>query len=146
LKYERQFPVLPYLGALLYRAFELHIAPTTIDFIIPVPLHVHKLRQRGFNQALLLGRRLSRQTGISLLPRTLRKTRDTPTQTALTGTERRHNLKGAFSVAGPHSLDDASVLLVDDVFTTGATLNECAGVLTAHGAAHVLALTVARSV
>ncbi|MFH1019622.1 MAG: ComF family protein [Pseudomonadota bacterium] len=113
------------------------------DFIVPVPLHPTRLRERGFNQALLLARAFfpkDRRVTPSLLVRS----RPTEAQTSFNGAARRTNLKNAFSVVTPHRLTDKKILLIDDVFTTGTTVNECARVLKKAGAAEVMVLTLAR--
>ncbi len=114
------------------------------ELIIPVPLHAKRLKARGFNQALVLARFLFPQQRKRIAPRLLIRTRWTEPQTTLSGRERRLNLGGAFVVRHPERICGRHVLLVDDVFTTGTTLNECAKVLKEHGAARVEALTLAR--
>jgi len=115
------------------------------DLIIPVPLHPRKARERGFNQSGVLSEGLSRRTGIELLKRGLIRTSYTKTQTRLNRKERRNNVKGAFRISDRAELSGKSILLVDDVFTTGATVNECAGVLVRAGAEAVDVLTLARA-
>jgi ComF family protein len=117
----------------------------TIDIIMPVPLHYSRLRQRGFNQALLLADPLSRTSDISLCYDNLWRTRSTLPQVDLSGDERIKNVAGAFALHRPQDVSGSSVLLIDDVFTTGATLNECAGVLKKAGASTVTVLTLART-
>jgi ComF family protein len=113
------------------------------DIAVPVPLHPSRRRERGFNQAFDLSRRLG-------LPVThaLRRVRATVSQTALSEAERRHNVNAAFAPSRRwwvrRSVDGKIVVLVDDVSTTGATLNECALVLSALGAREVRAVTAAR--
>ena len=127
------------------------------DAIVPVPLHPRKLRRRGFNQALELGRaalRLLRggpdgnaAARIPVLERTLlRRTRDTRELGHLGPIARLQEVAGAFAVADAVRLRGRRVLLIDDVFTTGATLNECAGVLRASGAREVRVVALARAV
>ncbi len=115
------------------------------DLIVPVPLHPARLRAREFNQSLLLadhlGRLLSRPVSATRLIRILA----TDPQTTLTRPERLRNLRQAFGVRQPEALAGRRILLVDDVFTTGATLNECAKTLLKSGAASVCALTLART-
>ena len=113
------------------------------DWIVPVPLHPTRLRERGFNQALLLARAFfpnDRRVTASLLVRT----RPTEPQTSFNGTARRTNLNNAFAVIKPHRLAGKKILLIDDVFTTGTTVNECARVLKKAGATEVMVLTLAR--
>lgn len=114
------------------------------DWITAVPLYPRRERERGFNQAALLAANLAAQVGRPFLPRALRRRRPTPTQTRLTASQRLHNVQGAFSVASPRRVREARIVLVDDVMTTGATVNECARALKAAGAAAVRVLTVGR--
>jgi competence protein ComFC len=113
--------------------------------MVPVPLHIRRLRERGFNQALLLVKELSKRAGIPYQERVLRKIKDTPVQSTLKKRERSKNLKGAFQVQDQESIKGKAVVLVDDVYTTGATVNECSRALLAAGAKQVAVLTVARA-
>lgn len=118
--------------------------PDGIDALVPVPLARERERERGFNQAALLARRIGRQLEVPTRPGWLARTRTTRPQSELSAAERRANVRGAFRacerVAGRH------VLLVDDILTTGATLDACAVALSAAGARRVGVLTVARVV
>lgn len=116
------------------------------EVIIPVPLHPRRLRSRGFNQAVLIGELFSRHWGIPLDRRALRRIRWTEPQVELPAAARSGNVKGAFAVTSPARVEGRRVLLVDDVLTTGSTLDECALVLRRGGAAGVYAATVARAV
>jgi ComF family protein len=116
-----------------------------VDVMIPVPLHIRRLRERGFNQALLLVRELSKRTGIPYEGRALKKIKDTPVQIALKKRERKKNLTGAFQVKNQEAIQGKAVVLVDDVYTTGATVNECSRTLLRAGAERVAVLTVARA-
>ncbi len=116
------------------------------DMIIPVPLHKSRRRERSFNQALLLTRYLSRWTGIPLKDKLLIRHRPTPTQAGLSRKQRRRNVSGAFRVVDRTAVNKRSILLVDDVFTTGATMNECARILRKQGAHRIDVMTVARVV
>jgi ComF family protein len=109
----------------------------TGDLVIPVPLHRSRERRRGFNQAELLAKRLRRPMSTRLL----RRRKNTASQTGLTRNERKRNLSGAFEVLGNVS---GSVILVDDVYTTGSTMNEIAKTLKRAGAERVEVLTAAR--
>lgn len=117
-----------------------------IDLVMPVPLHFKRLRHRGFNQALLLADRMSEHYGITLSYDNLARVRSTRPQVELTGEERVKNVAGAFSLRRPEDVTDKHILLIDDVFTTGATMNECAAVLKRAGASQVTACTLARAV
>jgi ComF family protein len=118
--------------------------PAAIDALIPVPLARDRERERGFNQAELLARRIGRRAAVPTRPRWLTRRRPTRPQSDLSAAERRANVRDAFQasdrVAGRH------VLLVDDVLTTGATLEACARALRAAGARRIGVLTVARVV
>ncbi len=111
------------------------------DVIVPVPLHPSRRRQRGFNQAAELARHL----GVPM-QHTLRRSRRTPSQADLPASRRHANVRGAFAPARQAAIAGMTVALVDDVSTTGATLNACAAVLLAAGAREVRALIVARAV
>ncbi|MEN8134823.1 MAG: ComF family protein [Thermodesulfobacteriota bacterium] len=114
------------------------------DLIIPIPLHLKRLRQRGFNQALLLARALYPNHQQLIDFRVLERHRFTEPQTGLSGKIRRKNLKNAFRVKDEEVVKGKRVLLVDDVFTTGTTVNECAKVLKKAGSQEVQVLTIAR--
>jgi ComF family protein len=117
--------------------------------MIPVPLFAAKLRQRGFNQAELIARAalklLASGERYTLQKDVLERSRDTQSQTGLSPHQRRQNLRGAFRVKDRDKISGREVLLVDDVFTTGATASECARVLRRAGTARVWVATVART-
>ena len=115
------------------------------DLILPVPLHCRRLRQRGFNQSLLLARSCFPGWKDRIAAAGLRRIRDTIPQTDLTGKERRKNLKGAFCLNVSGGVAGKSILLVDDVFTTGSTVVECSRILQKAGAARVEVFTLARA-
>lgn len=114
------------------------------DWMTAVPLYARRQRERGYNQAALLAQRLARLVGIRFRGGVLRRSRSTVSQTRLTAAQRLHNVRGVFSVPWPRRVQGARIVLVDDVMTTGATVNECARALRAAGAAAVMVLTVAR--
>jgi ComF family protein len=111
--------------------------------LVPIPLAGRRARRRGYNQAEQLSRELSRRSGHPCRPELLRRVRETPTQTALPPEERRANVAGAF--AADRASEGLRIVLVDDVFTTGATLAEAAGSLLEAGAGSVDAVTFARA-
>jgi ComF family protein len=117
----------------------------SIDLIIPIPLHRNKLRLRGYNQSELLAKTLSGITSKPVSTSNLIKTKNTPTQTSLLKNDRLKNLKDSFSVFYPSLIKSNSILLVDDVMTTGTTLNSCAAELLKSGAKEVFAFTLART-
>jgi ComF family protein len=115
----------------------------SMDGIVPVPVTNRILRERGFNQALLLSVVLSRHVRIPVYMDMLYKKVDTPAQMGLGARERARNLRNAFAVRG--RLRDQRILLLDDVMTTGATVGECAKTLVKSGAREVVAVTLARA-
>lgn len=119
---------------------------TDLDLVLPVPLHRKRLKERGFNQALLLAHEMSLAHRIPLSVDNLYRTRPTRPQVELSGAERIRNVAGAFALRRPVEVADKRVVIVDDVFTTGATMNECAAVLKEAGAAQVTAFTLARAI
>ncbi len=114
------------------------------DFIAPVPLHPLKEREREFNQAEILARNLSEAAKIPLNTKLLRRVSSTMTQTRLTKQQRAQNMRGAFAVRNGVKLSGKKIVLVDDVFTTGATTSACARALKSSGAGEVCVWTVAR--
>lgn len=114
------------------------------DWVTSVPLYARRQRERGYNQASLLGRQLADHVGMRFRGSVLRRTRSTVSQTRLTAAQRLHNVRGVFSVPWPQRVRQARIVLVDDVMTTGATVNECARALRAAGAAAVMVVSVAR--
>ncbi len=133
------------LGLLMIQELPEFILAGRHDLIMPVPLHRKKLSSRGFNQALLLGEILSQRFRIALDRHNLRRIRWTEPQVNLSAVDRRTNVKGAFAIHDPALVNGRRVLLVDDVLTTGSTVEECAKVLKAAGAAGVSVITVARA-
>jgi ComF family protein len=116
------------------------------DVIIPVPLHPARLRTREFNQSLLLADQLGRHLFRPVSAANLVRTTATDPQTALSRQARLRNLRNAFTIRRPQDLAGKRILLVDDVFTTGTTVNECAKTLRKAGSGQVFALTLARTV
>jgi ComF family protein len=153
LKYRGKIQLANPFGVLLLRAFYTYWDPSAIDMIVPVPLHVKRFRSRGFNQSFIL---IKDWAGISenLAPdishihidrdNLVRSGRTRP-QTGLGKRERKANIRNAFAIKDPERVRDKHVLLVDDVYTTGATVNECSKILLTSGAKCVDVLTLARA-
>jgi len=112
--------------------------------IVPVPLHPRRRRVRGFNQAELIARALARGAGLTLEAGALVRQHDTPPQAGLSAAQRRRNVRGAFAARPRPSIARRPVVLIDDVFTTGATARACAAALRDQGATEVRVLTAAR--
>jgi ComF family protein len=120
--------------------------PFALDaLLVPVPLHRSRLRSRGYNQALLLARGLARRRGLALAPRLLERTRPTAEHAHLDAAARRRNVREAFRLRAGGALAGRTVVLVDDVLTTGATADACARALHAGGAGAVHVFTVGRT-
>jgi ComF family protein len=145
-KYGRKVSLGKPLGRLMTEGCEEFLAGCQVDLIIPVPLHPKRLRWRGFNQSLLLAKQVSRKYSVPMDPFVLYRSRETLPQTQLTEDERRKNVRGAFETDPNKSLKQKSILLVDDVYTSGATVNECSRVLMRAGAGEVIVLTLARTI
>lgn len=118
------------------------------DFIAPVPLHYLRLVTRRYNQSAIIANALSRDTKIPVVPDLMRRTRATPSQGHLTAKQRFRNVRRAFSVTPKHAelIKGKNIVLIDDVYTTGATVRECAKMLNKAGAGSVSILTLARVV
>jgi ComF family protein len=148
LKYQGVLANARVLGALLAQAARERgaVLPRAL---VPVPLHVSRLRERGFNQALALARYAGRMLDIPSLGNVVRRTRDTPSQTALDMAERQQNVRGAFAVRGPAAqrrlLAAHHVAIVDDVVTTGSTVHELRAVLLRAGLSQVEVWAVTRA-
>jgi ComF family protein len=145
-KYGKRVCISRPLAALVRGTFFEHWGPEKVDLFVPVPLHIKRLRQRGFNQAYLLVMRWAKRDGLCCDGRLLRRVRWTEPQTTMNRKDRRKNVKGAFAVNRPETVRGKRIVLVDDVYTTGSTVNECAKVLKRAGAEEVDVLTLARAV
>jgi len=143
-KYGKQCNLAVDLGSLLAGCVQAHYSGVVFDGVAYVPLHPRKARERSFNQARLLAADVSRRLNIPVLHSCIKRVRFTSTQTRLNSEERKKNVRGAFEATMPDWTCGRRILLVDDVMTTGATVNECARVLMDTGALSVHVATVAR--
>jgi ComF family protein len=132
------------LGQLAAEAVERR--PMAIDFLVPIPLSVGRLRERGFNQSELISIEIGGRIGVPVLPSCLERARETPPQVRRTRAERQENVAGAFRLRDGAPVAGRRIALIDDVMTTGATLSAAAEALKASGAARVYAVVVAREV
>jgi len=139
LKFRGELALAPFLGNLLSEC----VSNTDVDCVVPVPLSRERLRSRGYNQALEIARHVARPARVELAPELCERTRDTPAQTDLPPAARATNVRAAFHC--PRLLAGARVAVLDDVMTTGATLQEIAATLKRAGAARVVNWVVART-
>ena len=145
LKYRSRPGIGRFLGSLLGKRVEREPAFPHIVAVVPVPLHSLRRRERGYNQSEYIAQGISDETGIPVLRDVLVRNRNTPTQTSLTPDGRAANVEGVFDVIRTDAVRGSSLVLVDDVFTTGATINSGARSLILEGAERVFALTIARA-
>ena len=132
------------LARLLIDFSRINIDTSRIEMIMPVPLHWRKLRDRGFNQAAILGKELAGGLGKKYAGNVLMRSRPSQAQVGLPRRERLKNIRGVFAIRKPAVIQGKHILLIDDVMTTGATLNECSRVLLSGGAREVWIFAVAR--
>ncbi|MDD5560314.1 ComF family protein [Candidatus Methylomirabilis sp.] len=142
-KYGGRRTLARHLGRLMIEGAGRLVDPLQFDLLVPVPLHPKRERIRGFNQAALLAKEVGAGWGLRVGHRLLYRVRATEAQSG-GRREREENVKGAFVVARPDRVKDMRLLLIDDVFTTGATAGECAKALLAAGASEVGIYTLAR--
>ena len=142
LKYQGKVSLVPHLTTLMNAAWQ---PIPNLDLVLPVPLHPARLKDREFNQALLLADQLAKEFHIPVSFRNLRRGRVTPAQTNISRKARRKNLRRTFFLKAPQDIKGQRVLLVDDVLTTGTTVNECAKALRKAGSSDVYVVTLART-
>jgi ComF family protein len=142
-KYRGKVSLAKPLGQLMIKGLP---ASLDADLVIPVPLHPTRLREREFNQSLLLADQVAQYVGRPLSFTNLVRTVPSEPQSTLSRKERMKNLRRAFAVRQPQSIAQKRILLIDDVFTTGTTVNECAKVLREAGAEAIFVLTLARTI
>jgi len=142
-KYGKKIPLGKRLGQRLGETINDDSIFLKSDFLIPVPLHKSRYRERGFNQSDILAEGISKVIGLSVLKSVLKRKKNTKDQTRLSPQEREKNVRGAFVVIEPERINGKKIILVDDVITTGATLSECAWMLKQAGAEKILGMTIA---
>ncbi len=143
-KYARALWFEQYLGELLVQAAVPELCKEHWDFIVPVPLHPVKQREREFNQAERLAKYLGRAANIPVNTFILKRIQPTQSQTTLSREERADNVRKAFALRGPVDVKEKSIVIIDDILTTGATTSACAGILKKAGASRIQVWTVAR--
>lgn len=142
-KYNRRSCLGTELGELMFNSYQQNFPQVTIDFMVPVPLHKKQSHKRQYNQSEILAANLGKAAGIQVFPKTLARIKETRPQYTLTKQERAENIRNAFQVKKGDSLPGAKVLVIDDICTTGSTINECARVLKQAGAMEVHGLVLA---
>ncbi len=145
LKYNRKMSLAKRLGVDLANAVLQDEDYAGADLLIPVPLHKSKQRERGFNQSLLLAKSIAQNTKIPVGNKIINRVQKTKVQAKLNATQRMKNVNEAFMVADVDRIKNKSVILIDDVCTTGATLFACSDVLRRAGCSQVIALTLAKA-
>jgi competence protein ComFC len=145
-KYKRELWFEPFLAELLIGVAKPELAKEKWDYLVPVPLYPTKQREREFNQAERLAKRLSAAVQIPMNSRLVRRIRPTSTQTVLSRAEREENVRNAFAMRAGERLNGERIVLLDDVLTTGATTSACAKALRGGGAGEVCVWTVARGI
>ncbi|MGD0278750.1 MAG: ComF family protein [Smithella sp.] len=143
-KYKRDMSIGEMLASFMADFSFPDIDFTDYSLIIPVPLHIKRLRERGFNQSLILAYAIGKKRKIPVNFSLLKRHKYTLTQTASNRNERKQNIKGAFEVTDKKKIADKNIILIDDVYTTGATINECAKTLIKAKAQKIAVLTLAR--
>jgi len=143
LKYEKKFKVGIFLGKRVGEILNMKIKNWNADYIIPIPLFHLKKAERGYNQAYYICKGICEETGLKINSRTVKRVKNTESQTTLTLEERKNNISNAFKIRSRQGIKNRKIILVDDVITTGATISECARILKENGADQVFALSVA---
>jgi ComF family protein len=150
-KYQKKLSLAEPLGKIIFAGFNEYFNPSEIDVIMPVPLHTSKLKQRGFNQAFLVVKSFKKMlekndifSPLSIDLYSLKRVKKTDPQTDFSAEQRKENVKDAFKVVNLEKVKNKRILLVDDVYTTGATSSEAAGKLIEAGALTVDVLVIAR--
>jgi ComF family protein len=146
LKYHKVLPLGDWFARRLQTVVAKNPELFAADLVVSVPVHADRLSERGYNQAELIARPLARRLGIPFKPNLLVRTKPRPDKLKLTLRDRWRTVKGAYAIRQGARVDNLRVLLVDDVMTTGATLDACSRALRAAGASRVVGLVVARAI
>lgn len=144
-KFRKKMNLAEPLGTLMVKYLSRGLDMNNIDFLIPVPLHLKRLKQRGFNQSELLAHVITKYYNVPTVSGLLFRIKDTHPQFNLPRTERFKNVRGAFDVKGGSFLKGKNILLIDDIYTTGSTISECTRALKENGANKVHVLTLSRA-
>lgn len=143
LKYENKFPIGIFLGKTLANKIKTDRSNWNIDLIIPIPLHQLKKAERGYNQSFYIAKGIGKILKITFSDRIVKRIKYTESQTTMTLNEREENISGAFRIRNKNAINGKSILLVDDVITTGATISECGKILLEAGAKQIYAASIA---
>lgn len=144
-KYDEKKKIAAFFAECAINYIEFNNLFKKIDCIVPVPLHSVKKRLRGFNQSELIARKIAQHFDWNLCSSIIHRNRFTKTQTNLSKKERKQNVAGAFSLKKGTNLNGKTIIVVDDVFTTGSTINALADLLKNNGAEKIYAFTIARA-
>ena len=146
IKYQRGKKLARLIGDMVGKTLRSYLGEWENGVIVPIPLHKIRYRERGYNQSKLLSLSIANKLFLQTLSDFLVRSRNTSTQTELSAEERQKNVEGAFGFKGMSLVDGKKILLVDDVITTGATMNSCASVLKKAGAEKIIGIALARPV
>jgi len=141
-KYRGRTSLAPLLAGLMIQVAREHPLFRECQVVVPVPASPGRLRRRGFNQAELLAREVAWGLELPLLPRVIAKHRETPPQTGLAREQRRQNLQGSFKVTAPEEIAGKTILVIDDVLTTGSTVSAVAELLRQQGSGRIFVITL----
>ena len=145
IKYGKRPDVAHLLGRIVAEQLMLHGFFDDIDIVVPLPLHIKREKQRGYNQSLFIAKGVCEVPRLPIAAATVFRVRDTSTQTRLSASERLKNMEGAFRLVCPEMIEGKHVLLIDDIFTTGASVTACGNELLTAPDTKVSVLTVGKS-
>jgi ComF family protein len=143
LKYEKKFPIGIFLGKVLGSEFKKQEINWKFDLIIPIPLHQLKKAERSYNQSYFISKGVGKILNAKVSDRVVKRIKYTESQTTMNLNEREENITGAFKVSQKKAIREKSILLLDDVITTGATISECGRILLEAGATKIFAASIA---